>query len=283
MWLKCWNAVARSSFLYWAEDKSEDAKNCCFKYQQISIMQSKTFMTCHQEPTACDAELFVHDFLSLSESEHHYLSQDFEEKKVTDILAKETAIQPAFPSEHNWWESTVGQDNLMQGTTVKSCTPVPGCDDQNHSDGDLKSISDFENQYESSCLEGQSSLNISSDIRKQRRREFHKIHTRRSRAKLNERMELLRKVLPSPPPGLIVKSKAQIIDYAISVLNSLLTQAKHWYCFAGQAIWLPKISRSTNSFLLKIISLIYRAFASVFNTCIKPLYLILYSKKLYST
>lgn len=60
-----------------------------------------------------------------------------------------------------------------------------------------------------------------SDVRSRRRREFHKIHTRRSRAKLNEKMDLLKRVLPKPPSGVVVKSKAQIIDYAISVLGQL--------------------------------------------------------------
>lgn len=61
-----------------------------------------------------------------------------------------------------------------------------------------------------------------TDIKKIRRREFHKIHTRRSRAKLNERMERLRRTLPAPPSGVVVKSKAQIIDYAIVVIKSLM-------------------------------------------------------------
>eukprot|EP00178_Gracilaria_changii_P014666 TRINITY_DN41213_c0_g1_i1.p1 TRINITY_DN41213_c0_g1~~TRINITY_DN41213_c0_g1_i1.p1 ORF type:complete len:295 (+),score=61.04 TRINITY_DN41213_c0_g1_i1:649-1533(+) len=57
--------------------------------------------------------------------------------------------------------------------------------------------------------------------RRKRRREFHKIHTRRSRAKLNEKLALLRAVLPEPPADVVVKSKAQVIDYAISVLARL--------------------------------------------------------------
>lgn len=59
------------------------------------------------------------------------------------------------------------------------------------------------------------------EVRSKRRREFHKIHTRRSRAKLNEKMDLLRRILPEPPSGIVVKSKAQIIDYAITVLAKL--------------------------------------------------------------
>lgn len=70
-------------------------------------------------------------------------------------------------------------------------------------------------------LKGIRGAPIFKEIRTRRRREFHKIHTRRSRAKLNEKMELLRRVLPEPPAGLVVKSKAQIIDYAITVLAKL--------------------------------------------------------------
>lgn len=54
-----------------------------------------------------------------------------------------------------------------------------------------------------------------------RRREFHKIHTRRSRAKLNDKMDKLLAALPTPPPGVVVKSKAQILDYAVNVLTAL--------------------------------------------------------------
>lgn len=63
--------------------------------------------------------------------------------------------------------------------------------------------------------------NAFKEVRSRRRREFHKIHTRRSRAKLNEKMDLLRRILPEPPTGIVVKSKAQIIDYAITVLARL--------------------------------------------------------------
>lgn len=66
-----------------------------------------------------------------------------------------------------------------------------------------------------------------TEIRSKKRREFHKIHTRRSRAKLNEKMEMLRRVLPEPPSGLVVKSKAQVIDYAIRVLGHLSPGGDH--------------------------------------------------------
>ena len=59
-----------------------------------------------------------------------------------------------------------------------------------------------------------------------RRREFHKIHTRRSRAKLNDKMDKLLSVLPAPPPGVVIKSKAQILDYAITVFEALHPRPK---------------------------------------------------------
>lgn len=56
---------------------------------------------------------------------------------------------------------------------------------------------------------------LTKEERALRRRVFHKVHTRRSRAKLNEKLDHLRLILPSPPPGTSVKSKAQILDWAI--------------------------------------------------------------------
>lgn len=64
----------------------------------------------------------------------------------------------------------------------------------------------------------------SSTIRKQRRREFHKIHTQRSRAKLNERMEMLKSKLPQSCAGRVIKSKAQIIDQAVCVLDNFISE-----------------------------------------------------------
>lgn len=63
---------------------------------------------------------------------------------------------------------------------------------------------------------GGESTKLTKEERALRRRAFHKIHTRRSRAKLNDKMEHLRQVLPSPPTGICVKSKAQILDWAIA-------------------------------------------------------------------
>lgn len=57
---------------------------------------------------------------------------------------------------------------------------------------------------------------LTKEERALRRRVFHKVHTRRSRAKLNEKLDHLRLILPPPPPGTCVKSKAQILDWAIS-------------------------------------------------------------------
>jgi hypothetical protein len=57
--------------------------------------------------------------------------------------------------------------------------------------------------------------NLTKEERARRRRDFHKVHTRRSRAKLNDKMDELRRVLPAPPAGRSLKSKAQILDWAI--------------------------------------------------------------------
>jgi Helix-loop-helix DNA-binding domain len=64
------------------------------------------------------------------------------------------------------------------------------------------------------------SLNLTKEERALRRRVFHKVHTRRSRAKLNEKLDHLRLILPTPPPGTCVKSKAQILDWAIACANA---------------------------------------------------------------
>jgi hypothetical protein len=57
---------------------------------------------------------------------------------------------------------------------------------------------------------------LTKEERARRRRAFHKVHTRRSRAKLNDKLEHLRRALPTPPAGTCVKSKAQILDWAIA-------------------------------------------------------------------
>lgn len=61
---------------------------------------------------------------------------------------------------------------------------------------------------------------LTKEERALRRRAFHKVHTRRSRAKLNDKMDHLRRVLPAPPPGTCVKSKAQILDWAIACASA---------------------------------------------------------------
>lgn len=88
---------------------------------------------------------------------------------------------------------------------------------------DEKSAVPFE---KGSCIETKSNVksiskSTKAEIKKRKRREFHKVHTRRSRAKLNQKMEELKAILPVPMNGMAVKSKAQVIDYAISVLQHL--------------------------------------------------------------
>lgn len=73
----------------------------------------------------------------------------------------------------------------------------------------------------------ENSTKLTKEERALRRRAFHKIHTRRSRAKLNDKMEHLRQVLPSPPPGICVKSKAQILDWAIACASASKLSSTH--------------------------------------------------------
>lgn len=61
---------------------------------------------------------------------------------------------------------------------------------------------------------------LTKEDRALRRRVFHKVHTRRSRAKLNEKLDHLRLILPTPPIGTCVKSKAQILDWAIACASA---------------------------------------------------------------
>lgn len=79
-------------------------------------------------------------------------------------------------------------------------------------------ISEYDDHIDDTNSEGCTGI----EMRRKRRREFHKIHTRRSRAKLNSRMDELKEILPNPPNGVVIKSKAQIIEYAIYILKKLL-------------------------------------------------------------
>ena len=51
-----------------------------------------------------------------------------------------------------------------------------------------------------------------------------KSHTRKCREKVTRQFENLFEVLPSPPKGVEVKHKAQILEYTISIFKSLLTE-----------------------------------------------------------
>lgn len=92
----------------------------------------------------------------------------------------------------------------------KDSVPVPGHSARRHKCREFNAVT----------KQGPSLLKVTAkEVRALRRREFHKIHTRRSRAKLNEKMDMLRDVLPEPPAGVHLKSKAQILDYAISIFR----------------------------------------------------------------
>lgn len=123
-----------------------------------------------------------------------------------------------------WWDSQVLRSDRIENDELPE--PNRGTHDAS-SESDNKALSKSETHDEGMNTEvpsenagatNEDPLNCGSETRRRRRREFHKIHTRRSRAKLNEKMEMLRNVLPEPPNGLVIKSKAQIIDFAISVI-----------------------------------------------------------------
>lgn len=88
------------------------------------------------------------------------------------------------------------------------------------------------------------SAKAARDSRALRRREFHKIHTRRSRAKLNDKMDKLLATLPEPPPGVVIKSKAQILDYAISVFKASFPSNACSACSAAHALVVGSLFKS---------------------------------------
>jgi hypothetical protein len=79
---------------------------------------------------------------------------------------------------------------------------------------------DDNDEGDSGGAAGLDDVNLTKEERARRRRDFHKVHTRRSRAKLNDKMDELRRVLPAPPAGRSLKSKAQILDWAISFASA---------------------------------------------------------------
>lgn len=117
-----------------------------------------------------------------------------------------------------WWDTALLDGRMGSG----SDETVGGENNADRGDG-VDNAKDVNGQERKGKIEKKTNgvEKGGSENRRRRRREFHKIHTRRSRAKLNEKMEMLRRVLPDPPAGVVVKSKAQIIDYAITVLGEL--------------------------------------------------------------
>lgn len=166
-------------------------------------------------------ERFMLDFLSEPDEEQLHRSREATAPKrdgyhLKNEFSKET-------DGEIWWDSnTLHNEILGRSHTVYECSRSGSPASENQTSGrigmshDLQTAQKTDGTYRSSIENGKGLGG--SDTRKRRRREFHKIHTRRSRAKLNEKMETLRHVLPDPPKGLIIKSKAQIIDYAISYI-----------------------------------------------------------------
>lgn len=138
--------------------------------------------------------------------------------KTSDCLNVDNMSADACDLSH-WWEKSVKPGDALEGHCENDRKfPVHNVSTENTAGTCLDiMIKDSEIQIDSMKSTGCTG----GDIRRKRRREFHKIHTRRSRAKLNEKMELLKSMLPSPPPGMVVKSKAQIIEHTILILKQI--------------------------------------------------------------
>lgn len=65
---------------------------------------------------------------------------------------------------------------------------------------------------------------VVDDARRAQHRETVKSHTRKCREKVNEKFERLLEALPSPPCGVEVKYKAQVLEYTISVFRKLIAR-----------------------------------------------------------
>ncbi len=58
-------------------------------------------------------------------------------------------------------------------------------------------------------------------------KDVHNSHTRRCRAKVNNKFQELLRILPKPPPKTGVKHKAQILDYTIRVFREIYAKKLH--------------------------------------------------------
>lgn len=58
-------------------------------------------------------------------------------------------------------------------------------------------------------------------------KDVHNSHTRRCRAKVNNKFQELLRILPPPPPKTGVKHKAQILDYTIRVFREIYAKKQH--------------------------------------------------------
>lgn len=169
-------------------------------------------------------ETFIFDLLSSSNMAEPAFKSNMLPPRRESMMGKKR--NPRAMDDSTWWEGNLLDVDVDCGVTI----PLPGSSsldsDQDWPKG-LQPENQFDEKTKSAGKEKSKDGTHSVDIRKRRRREFHKIHTRRSRAKLNERMESLRRALPHPPTGLVVKSKAQIVDFAICVLDELLCREVH--------------------------------------------------------
>lgn len=163
---------------------------------------------------------FMLDFLTVPEIERLGKSDDGHVPPVEDI-----DFRNELSKEHDtedWWESDalhseiLGEQPIVQNARQRNSakSEILGSPTL-HTEGVMEEEGSENGNH---CPEEEDIVMGGTDTRRRRRREFHKIHTRRSRAKLNEKMEMLRHILPDPPNGLVIKSKAQIIDYAISII-----------------------------------------------------------------
>lgn len=160
----------------------------------------------------------------VANSNHKVASKDEEGKKDANICVHygEVDLQPSLPCLSNdlKYEIVAPRNEkdrhlfheFEERNDVQVDSPVEYHSNEKPSNLDFGSESSSLGPHEIP----DTASHLTKEERALRRRVFHKVHTRRSRAKLNEKLDHLRLILPTPPPGTSVKSKAQILDWAIS-------------------------------------------------------------------